>query len=230
MRKFGLSILPALMLGAASTLASTGASADIVTITYTGTVQGFDNSGYFGAAGANLNTTFTATYIFDTNVGVQGHDSQQNYVYGGSAIPAITPAISAALDINGHTFTTNGSYFSELYLLNRATTGTFQAYSDIRPSNDTILYNAIYTNDPNAPVLTSLTTPFTYSYQANANFNQGNQSVFQFGSDGLTLFSNTVTLTNGVPEPSTWAMMILGFAGVGFVAYRRRNAAAFRMA
>ena len=26
-----------------------------------------------------------------------------------------------------------------------------------------------------------------------------------------------------VPEPSTWAMMILGFAGVGFMAYRRRD-------
>jgi PEP-CTERM motif len=25
------------------------------------------------------------------------------------------------------------------------------------------------------------------------------------------------------PEPSTWAMMILGFAGVGFMAYRRRK-------
>jgi hypothetical protein len=25
------------------------------------------------------------------------------------------------------------------------------------------------------------------------------------------------------PEPSTWAMMLLGFAGVGFMAYRRRN-------
>jgi hypothetical protein len=29
-----------------------------------------------------------------------------------------------------------------------------------------------------------------------------------------------------VPEPSTWAMMILGFAGVGFMAYRRRNQSA----
>lgn len=25
-----------------------------------------------------------------------------------------------------------------------------------------------------------------------------------------------------VPEPSTWAMMGLGFAGLGFAAYRRR--------
>ena len=29
-----------------------------------------------------------------------------------------------------------------------------------------------------------------------------------------------------VPEPSTWAMIILGFAGVGFMAYRRRKSAA----
>lgn len=29
-----------------------------------------------------------------------------------------------------------------------------------------------------------------------------------------------------VPEPSTWVMMILGFAGIGFLAYRRRNQAA----
>ena len=29
--------------------------------------------------------------------------------------------------------------------------------------------------------------------------------------------------TSAVPEPSTWAMMILGFAGVGFMAYRRKS-------
>jgi probable HAF family extracellular repeat protein len=28
--------------------------------------------------------------------------------------------------------------------------------------------------------------------------------------------------TSAVPEPSTWAMMILGFLGLGFLAYRRR--------
>jgi hypothetical protein len=30
---------------------------------------------------------------------------------------------------------------------------------------------------------------------------------------------------SAVPEPSTWAMMILGFAGIGFMGYRRRNRA-----
>lgn len=33
-----------------------------------------------------------------------------------------------------------------------------------------------------------------------------------------------------VPEPSTWAMMILGFLGIGFLAYRRKGAPNFRIA
>lgn len=30
-------------------------------------------------------------------------------------------------------------------------------------------------------------------------------------------------VVTAVPEPSTWAMMVLGFAGVGFMTYRRRS-------
>ena len=36
---------------------------------------------------------------------------------------------------------------------------------------------------------------------------------------GETFFSTTIS---AVPEPSTWAMLLLGFAGVGFIAYRRK--------
>jgi hypothetical protein len=43
-----------------------------------------------------------------------------------------------------------------------------------------------------------------------------------FSNPGVNL-SLTSSVTTAVPEPSTWAMMILGFAGVGFMAYRRRN-------
>jgi PEP-CTERM motif-containing protein len=38
------------------------------------------------------------------------------------------------------------------------------------------------------------------------------------------------TVTAAVPEPSTWAMMILGFCGLGFMAYRRKSAPTFRLA
>jgi phospholipase/lecithinase/hemolysin len=37
-------------------------------------------------------------------------------------------------------------------------------------------------------------------------------------------------LAGGVPEPSTWALMILGFAGVGFMAYRRKSKSALMVA
>jgi PEP-CTERM motif len=33
-------------------------------------------------------------------------------------------------------------------------------------------------------------------------------------------------VSGAVPEPSTWAMMLLGFAGLGFVAYRRTKKSA----
>jgi PEP-CTERM motif len=48
------------------------------------------------------------------------------------------------------------------------------------------------------------------------------------GSTGFVFLGpgeDNFILTTAVPEPSTWAMMILGFLGVGFMAYRRRNRA-----
>jgi hypothetical protein len=44
--------------------------------------------------------------------------------------------------------------------------------------------------------------------------------VFVGGSAIVTRFSTTV------PEPSTWAMILLGFAGLGFIGYRRALRAA----
>jgi len=38
----------------------------------------------------------------------------------------------------------------------------------------------------------------------------------------VTLDTNDVTIPPAIPEPSTWAMMILGFAGIGFMAYLRK--------
>ncbi len=41
-----------------------------------------------------------------------------------------------------------------------------------------------------------------------------------------TLIINVTTAGSVVPEPSTWAMMLIGSAGLGFAAYRRAGAAA----
>lgn len=48
--------------------------------------------------------------------------------------------------------------------------------------------------------------------------------TFKLISSGLE--EDVTVVVTAIPEPSTWAMMILGFAGVAFMAYRRRKAAA----
>jgi PEP-CTERM motif len=40
--------------------------------------------------------------------------------------------------------------------------------------------------------------------------------------------SGTVTTTDAAPEPSTWAMMLIGFIGLGYVAFRQREGSSRR--
>ena len=37
----------------------------------------------------------------------------------------------------------------------------------------------------------------------------------------LVLNVTVGSVTPGIPEPSTWAMMLLGFTGLGFAGYRK---------
>ena len=58
------------------------------------------------------------------------------------------------------------------------------------------------------------------------NTEAGGQGEWSSGSINRALFYDGVVTfdqVTAVPEPATWAMMIFGFAGVGFAAYRRRN-------
>ena len=54
-----------------------------------------------------------------------------------------------------------------------------------------------------------------------------------FVADVLGSNGNTgpvdASVASAIPEPSTWAMMILGFFGVGFMAYRRKGQATLRL-
>lgn len=76
-------------------------------------------------------------------------------------------------------------------------------------------------------------TPFSFNLAAGTyqlsfvveNFaqNGGNPSSLDVAFTGLSGVS-------AVPEPSTWAMMMLGFLGIGFMAYRRKPTARLRLA
>jgi len=57
--------------------------------------------------------------------------------------------------------------------------------------------------------------------------NDGSSAAYHnySGSIGSESFQ-ILGVTAAVPEPSTWAMMILGFTGLGFMAYRRKQTGA----
>jgi hypothetical protein len=80
------------------------------------------------------------------------------------------------------------------------------------------------------------TTHSYFCFNASGGSCDLNPSSISIGVDlnggGGTPFAETgnfqfATVASAVPEPSTWAMMILGFAGVGFMAYRRKSKPAF---
>lgn len=73
--------------------------------------------------------------------------------------------------------------------------------------------------DANSVLLTTL---------VDNTFSHGQFALYD--TDAAMSFSNiTVSgslVSGAVPEPSTWAMMLLGFAGLGFMAYRRTKKSA----
>jgi hypothetical protein len=78
----------------------------------------------------------------------------------------------------------------------------------------------------------SLTAPIFQTYNMMMTSTSGGLSVAPatFATAGGALAFTSITAlsfkaTGGVPEASTWALMLAGFAGVGFLGYRRSRSA-----
>nr|WP_271604928.1 PEPxxWA-CTERM sorting domain-containing protein [Bradyrhizobium sp. CCBAU 11434] len=87
-------------------------------------------------------------------------------------------------------------------------------YSDIKMNSDGVnhVYSTAFNGDGTIPAGTYVGFEDLSLHQTCWTDNNYTDEQFVF----------TVA---SVPEPSTWAMMILGFACVGFLTYRRRNSA-----
>ena len=86
---------------------------------------------------------------------------------------------------------------------------------------------SVVTTEFGANGLTGTENSATYIFRTSAtNFN----GFGTFGIiDGSTLQGMTYAPTAAVPEPSTWAMMLIGFGAVGFGMRRRRSSGSTRM-
>ena len=189
--------------------------AAIMEVTYTGTIYNnvsVDGAGLFGAAGASLNgKAIIVTFEYDTTLAPTEVGPQNNYISNAATdveitINAITRSIgsiSSSLALNYHSG-------NQSHVQHEAYHGTtFSQYITMGQ-----------TDNVNGSLPLSLTAPYDFSGPNGTGF-------FRFEGGTLALFTPTRVTSSemaaAVPEPSTWAMMILGFAGVGFVAYRRRG-------
>jgi PEP-CTERM motif len=83
-------------------------------------------------------------------------------------------------------------------------------------SDASFFFNKAFTLTTINYVATSANTAISFIETA-SNDGGNNDALI----DGVSFQGPSVT--SAVPEPSTWAMMILGFCGVGFMAYRRKQ-------
>jgi hypothetical protein len=171
---------------------------------------------------ADSSGDFELTYYAEINgpvgnvvIGVDAHGETQTAISG-----TATAAASAAIQINAFTgppttqniiianaYATNGNYdtFNLSQTFEQETNNVFEVFIFGATEADTNGGSAFaYANvDP-------------YFYIPTSDPNYGDYSISVSSGIGNSPMS-------GVPEPSTWAMMLIGFAGLGFAGYRARK-------
>lgn len=223
---FGASTANAITVTASSGLFSAGAAnsnSDItfdginISATWPGTSITFGNfSGPLG--GVNFSgTAIIARNAEGTAAGISAtpyHDAT-NYM-------SILGNKSETLTFNGASKTSFGLYW-----------GSIDAYNKIEffSGNSPTPFATYFGNTLNAvPVsVGSNGNQFDLNTNAYILFSDLTFNKVVLSSSGNSFEFDNIHV-GGVPEPATWAMMILGFIGVGFMAYRRKPGGNLRIA
>ena len=211
-----LRTLAAVSISAATLSFGTAARADFIvddtpvakSVNFSDTASVSANTTFFGTSGS-VTIDFKANVNVSTSNGAASIDGVKS---GGDTTPITTLLITPE----------NGTAFNEF---------SFRG--------------ALANNDPQSITVTITDqhdSPFTFTINSNGDFGpygfevkQGTGELIKTiqitGTPGFNDFKqfgfglepdDVIGQQNGVPEPSTWAMMLLGFAGVGFMAYRRK--------
>jgi hypothetical protein len=195
------------------------AAATILVAAFTGTVSsGTDVAGLFGAKGADLTgDAYTAIYTFNTAIGVYEDDlPSYDEVYGGMDYNDISP-VAAVLTINGVTKSLGGAYLGSIeasssFDVTEALAENYKTLGSIA-TEDSMEISA--SGATSGTVLDPLPFGFT-SNSGNATFEVSDLYTGQVTElERIYLDSQGTLSISALPEPATWAMMLLGVGVVG---------------
>lgn len=232
------------------------AKAEIVTVTYQGVVaSGVDQTGLFGlGVGKNL-TGDAYTIVFTINDAVSAYKSDTpgllSQIVGGTEYPSPTghqSPVSAAITIKGHTVLVPGVYQGAVWQEEHNPPNPHAELFEMARDNmdDGVNTHQDYIFNQmlawTVPMMTSENyhVPMSYTVQPGKNVVHGEFSDYVY-NDATHIYSTnidamlrpeSITITDGVPnvpsvpEPATWAMLILGVGMIGCAARRRNEAMA----
>jgi hypothetical protein len=201
MKRFGLSILPALLLATGVNEASaTLLTYDDLPGAYPSSPLGFIEQGFNFSAHTVVLDISSASPFSHSGPAVSG-DNAAFTDWGGSII--ITKD-------GGGTFSFTDTYVKGW--LNTPVTGSIIGYKSGTQVGVVSFYTSGWID--------------VFANSGTGSFSDIDQLVISAGSIGngfLLLDNTTLTGVGAVPEPSTWAMILLGFAGLGIASYRRKS-------
>ena len=207
-------------------------SPTVFVATYTGKIgSGFDYTGVFGQANTSLSgARYVAKYTYDLSQGVRDNtlpirDTLSGGFENGGALP-----ITATIVINGITH----SFGSPPETTNGVTSGTLFEYVDSQPqyffdsevadqfpSSSGFYNNSISSYAFNANS-SSLSTPIGTEILDNiGDLNIGTE--YNTSNGGNYVPSVIASLSDMVPEPNTWIILLAGLSGVGATIRRSRR-------
>ena len=170
--------------------------------------------------------------------------------FGSVANAAVTVDAGTTVDVTGPTTTDGGLNFSlgfsesgvanpfnELLVFTNDLAGTYSiTLTSIASGANDADFDAVFltggsiVGQLDIPESLGSTDPFEIFGLLGANLGAGTYTLHLEGtSTGQGAFGGNVAFT-AVPEPATWAMMLLGFGAVGFAMRRRRRPALMQIA
>ncbi len=228
-------ILRALILAASIGVASEASANLLVNGGFELPVQGAPNFAAFNVpAGSSLITGWTI---------VQGNVDLTTTVNYGPGLNTLHPTSVQDIDLIGDTRGSGGVFGGLSQPFATVIGELYQLTFDYAHNNGTFSANGyaaqVTVADGNAPANTVLSTEISQVYNESGwvAFSQtftatseltllsfiGTRGAFNAGIYLDEVSVEAVAAVPSVPEPSTWAMMVFGLAGIGFMAYRRKS-------